>query len=259
MLRFLYMVLLATLSSCCARHGLPDPLIEDPAEMVTNLVVEASGETFYGETRVEYYGEGKARKGKLVIMALPPDSIRMEVLSFTDDLLSVLTVKSGAFVFFERGGEECYVGPLCAAPLVSKVPLASDPSILIPLLHGSVPVLEDPERSSLEFSTDDGVYVLELWREDTEQEIRIRPDGRTVGAVRMQRGDNELFRIQFDGEFEAGQRVIPKRLRLQADDPETDLSIEYRDAAFGLEFKGDPFLFECPQGTAVRQLYCPEE
>lgn len=253
---------LLSLTCCCGLHPVPDPLITNPADMVTNVQPANNadrGETLFAVARIEYYGEGKARKAKVEIMGARPDRMRMNVLSFTDDLISVLTADTEGFTFFERGKPHCYTGPPCAAPVISRVPMVSDPAALLVLLEGRVPLLPEPDRQELKFSREEGVYLLDLARGDVAQRLRIAPDGRTLRGASMKKGGDKLFSITFEGRKKAGERFVPKRLRLVSHKPEADLSIEYREVEFGLEFHGDPFSFPCPAGTEVRYLTCEEE
>ena len=254
---------LLALTPCCGLHALPDPLVTDPAELIANMDPGreyCEGEqTLFAVARIEYYGEGKARKAKVEIMAARPDRMRMNVLSFTDDLISVLTADGEGFTFFERGKPHCYNGPPCAAPIVSRVPMVSDPAALLVLLEGRVPMLQEPDEKKLQFSRKEGVYLLDLVKGDLSQRLRIAPDGRTLTGASMSGEGENLFNITFEGRKKAGKRTVPERLRLVSGNPEVDLSIEYREVEFGLEFHGDPFSFPCPVGTEVRYLTCEED
>ena len=261
-MRFGVLLSLFSLTCCCGTHPLPDPLITNPADMVANVQpANDSGpeDTLFAVARIEYYGEGKARKAKVEIMGARPDRMRMNVLSFTDDLISVLTADGEGFTFFERGKPYCYTGPTCAAPVVSRVPMVSNPAAMLVLLEGRVPLLKEPDDQQMTISRKQGVYLLVLTREDLKQTLRVAPDGRTLVGAAMKQGGDKLFDITFEGKKKAGAHTVPERLRLVSGKPEADLSIEYREVEFGLQFHGDPFSFPCPVGTEVRYLSCDTE
>lgn len=247
------------LTASCGLHALPEPLITSPQEMARHLESSAEAPSFLAEARLEYYGDGRARKAKITIMALPPDRLRMDVLSFTDDLLSVLTVNGDRFSYFERGGSDCFTGPLCAAPMVARFPMISEPERLVALLAGTVPLLPEPESEKLEFSRREGLYRLELTAGTTTQIVKIRPDGETVAEVVMKLRKKTVLKVIFDGTLESGGKKVPRTIRLLAPVEDLDLSIEFREVEMGYEFKGDPFTFQCPRGTLERELVCPTE
>jgi len=250
---------LVLVSSCCGLHPVPEPLISDPAEMSQRLQGPPGDSAFFAEARVEYYGDGVARKGKMVLMAQAPDSLRIELLSFTDDLLSVLVLEGGEFQWFERGRKECLGGRLCAAPMVARFPMVSTPDRLIQVFRGQVPLLPEPERKELAFSREEGVYVLTLAQGNVEQQVRIAPDGKTVAGVRMLEGGRTAIDIELAGSLDVGGTTVPKRVRLKVPDDGLDLSVEFREFVDGAPWKGDPFEFSCPKGTVYRALDCLEE
>jgi hypothetical protein len=249
----------SVLLTACGPSGLPDNLVEDPGVMMQRLTPTPAKDTFFAAGRLEYYAEGKARKGKVEIMARPPHSVRMHVLTFTDDLLSLLAINGEYFTYFERGAKTCFMGPMCAAPLVSRVPMVSKPAVLLRLLEGKVPLLEEPDRSALTFHKADGQYKLVLEKGDHVQTLSIAADGQTLQKATMKRAGETLFSVSFKGKIETGGKTVPKRMRLISTSPTADLSFEYREVEYGLQFKGDPFSYECPRGTETRYLVCEEE
>lgn len=245
--------------TACGPSGLPDNLVEDPGVMMQRLTPTPAEDTFFAAGRLEYYAEGKARKGKVEIMARPPHSVRMHVLTFTDDLLSLLAINGEYFTYFERGAKTCFMGPMCAAPLVSRVPMVSKPAVLLRLLEGKVPLLEEPDESTLTYARSDGQYKLVLKKGGHVQTLQIAADGQTLQKATMKREGETLFRVSFKGKIETGGKTVPKQMRLVSTSPAADLSFEYREVEYGLQFKGDPFSYECPRGTDARYLVCEEE
>lgn len=252
------LLLAAALCAGCGPTGLPADLIEDPAVMMKRMTPTPATETFFAAGRLEYYAEGKARKGKVEIMARPPDAVRMHVLSFTDDLLSLLALNGEYFTYFQRGAKVCYLGPMCAAPLVSRVPMVSQPAVLLRLLEGKVPLLQLPDSATLQYDKDRASYRLVLLKGPHKQTLRIAPDGKTVLSASMKEDGETLFRVSFKGTMEAGGKKVPRSLRLVSTKPPSDLSFEYREVEYGLQFKGDPFSYECPKGTDAQYLLCEE-
>lgn len=205
---------------------------------------------------MEFFGDGQARKGKVTIMTAPGGRVRMDVLTFTDDLVSVLAVNGRDFVYFERGQHTCLRGPFCAAPMVSSFPTLADPEKLAAVLQGSLPLLPEPDSESLSFSRREGLYILTRKVGETVQEVRIEPDGLqpTQGLLKQQ--GKVVMRVDYSGRLRVGDRSIPRRVRLRAPKDDLDLSVEFREAEYGYQFTGDPFVFFCPAGVDVQQLDC---
>ena len=251
-------LLLVVLWACSPGVALPDPLIEDPVQLAANLSPEDTPTTFLAEARIEFYANGKARKGKVLIMAEPPDKLRFEVLSFTDDLLALLVVNSEGFGYFERGAKACHAGPLCAAPQISQMPMASDPALLANLLLGEIPLLPNPAQQTVDFSTKDGTYHLVLKKEGHVQTVHVAPDGKRVVEAKLEHEGKTRYKITFDGTMTVDGKQVPRRLRLESpeDANDSDISVDYREFEFNVKFHGDPFEFRCPKGVETRQWDC---
>lgn len=213
-------------------------------------------ENFLAEARIDYYGQGQARKGKLTIMSAPGGQVRMDVLSFTDDLISVLAARDGDFIYFERGQKSCLAGPFCAAPMVSDFPMLADSEQLAGVLQGVLPLLPEPEKETLTFSRKEGVYILTLAAGDVVQEVRISPDGLVPTQGLLKRSGKVILKVDFTGRLKVGSRTLSRHVRLRAPQDDIDLSVEFREAEYGYRFKGDPFAFECPAGVDVQLLNC---
>lgn len=254
-MRSLWPLLIVPLWVACGLHPLPEPLLTAPSQ-VKETFAAPPHETFLGEARIDYYGQGQARKGKVTIMTAPPGKVRLDVLSFTDDLISVLAVQDGQFIYFERGQKSCLAGPFCAAPMVSRFPTLADPEKLSGVLQGILPLLADPESESLRFSRKEGLYVLTLTAGDSLQEIRITPKGLWPTQGLLKRHGKVILKVDFVGRLKVGDRTVPHRVRLRAPEDDIDLSFEFREAEYGYQFKGDPFNFECPTGVDVQLLNC---
>ena len=253
------LLLALLLASCSPLHALPNPLITSADEIERLVAPQEPAKPFSAETRVEFYGQGKARKGKLFIMGEPPDRLRIELLSFTDDLISLIVVGPEGFAWFERGKPDCYRGPLCAAPIVARFPMVSKPEILLPLLLGRIPLLRPADRQGVEFDRREGVYRLSIWQGTLLETVDIDPDSKRPLRLQVSRKGEVELDVTFSGQVRAGQPPIPKEIRLLSSPEDADLSIQYRDFDFEKGFTGDPFTFVCPQGTAVHLLDCPPE
>jgi hypothetical protein len=240
----------------CGHHPLPEPLITDPSLMAQQLGASVDS-TFLGEARIEFYGQGQARKGKATLMAAPEGRLRLDVFSFTDDLISLLILADGHFRYFERGQAACLGGPFCAAPMVARFPSLADPEKLARVLHGEIPLLSDASERSLRFSRKEGLYILRLVAGSLEQVVKVRPDGRTVVEALLKADEKLILAVDFTGRISQGDRSVPREIRIRAPGEDVDLSIRYREVEFGYPFANDPFALACPAGLETEFLICP--
>lgn len=248
--------LIAGLLACSPLHELPSPLITDPAQMAQALAVPTASDAFSATARVDYYADGKARKGKLFLMGNFPNRLRIEALSFTDDMLSLLVVKQDRFAYFERGKPECFAGPLCAAPVVARFPMASNPEMLLPLLLGRIPLLPAPEEQRIAFNRDTGLYVLTLLQGDITQEVSVEPNGMIPQQLRVLQDGLLQLDVTFSGRITTTKGTIPKQCRLVAPKEKLDLSIEYREFDWETQLPDSGFDFQCPSGSHLYELDC---
>ncbi len=252
--------LLLVCTACSPTFAPPANPFTSSDELLASLLVTTGQdffETYAAEARVEYYAQGKARKGKLLILAAHPDRLRLEVSSFTDDLVSLLLISADGFTYFERGRRQILTGPLCAAPRVSGIPLAEDPHLLIWLLLGRLPLMAGFQPGDpLTFSTRSGTYELSLSRQDLEQIIQVEPDGKTLRSVSLERLGTKILEISYTGRTAARGKTYARRLRLTAPNQELDLSLEIRDLRFDVPFRGSPFTFVPPRGSEMHHVDC---
>jgi hypothetical protein len=252
--------LLLVCTACSPTFAPPANPFTSSDELLANLLVctgEDFFETYVAEARVEYYAQGKARKGKLLISAAHPDRLRLEVSSFTDDLVSLLLISAEGFTYFERGRRQILTGPLCAAPKVSGIPLAEDPHLLIWLLLGRLPLMAGFRPGEpLTFSTRTGTYKLELSHQDFKQIIHVESDGKTLRSVTLEHLGEKILDLSYTGRTTARGRTYARRLRLTASEQKLDLSLEIRDLRFDVPFRGEPFVFLPPKGTEMHHVDC---
>lgn len=247
---------LCLMTGCSPLYDLPPNLITDPAQMVKSLEGNHSGQSFSATARVDYYADGKARKGKLFVLAKLPNLLRIEALTFTDDMLSLLVVLKDRFAYFERGKPECFAGPLCAAPLVARFPGANNPEMLLPLLLGRIPMLPDPDQRELAFDRTRGVYVLRLLKHEITQEVDVEPAGLIPKELRLFRDGLLELQVSYSGTLETQQGHVPKSCRLLAPRENLDLSIEYRQFDWEQDIEPQAFEFQCPEGASLIPLDC---
>jgi len=253
--------ILIVIAACSGPVRLPEDPIEDPLVLLTALRTRARPDTLYLYARAEYYSDHGVRKGKLLFMAGAPDRIRVETLSPTDDMLSLLASQGEEFVAFQRGGKRCVVGTPCLENTSRFLPIPLSIPQLIGLLSGQPPVIAHV-APALTLRRKTGLYELRL--EDpvsgTTQLLEVDPfELDVISTTIRQKASGLRVRLNFDEYRAQGPYRLPRKIRVRLDQDDTDLSLEVREVEADLVFKGDPFTVLCPRGTAVERYLCPDE
>lgn len=189
-----------------------------------------------------------------------PGSVRFEALSPSGDFLALLVSDGERFVSFERGRDECYVGPACPANVGRLLPIALPPEAVVAVLLGEAPLIaHDDEAVAWNERTGRYDVTLSAPARDERETIAFAPDDLVARRAEVRRGDDVVFRVGFDDHEREGPTALPLRIRFRMPKQDVDLSIEYRDVETNPEgLAPETFQFECPAGTQVWELACDE-
>lgn len=254
------LALIIALGGCCAeRFERPEQPIEDPEELLRRMHEHSARvQSFEYITRMSFYADNEARKGRVEILAKRPAAFRFEALTPTDDTVAVLISDGERFISHERGQPVCYTGQACGANVSRMLPMRFEGTELFELLSGAAPVLSESDRSQGGWDECEGAYrvLLERDRDQSSQEIWLRPD--TFGAikVRMTRAGELEFEIEME-DFETLDGILlPRTLSFESPHKDIDLSVELREVFLNGVDTGVPFKPTCPTGTTRQVLPC---
>jgi outer membrane lipoprotein-sorting protein len=236
----------------------PDAYVEAEPLLAAAATGRAALRALVAEARVEYYGADGVRKGKVVIAAARPAQVRFEALSPSGDFLALLVSDGERFVSFERGRDECWVGPACPLNVGRLLPLTLPPEAVVAVLLGEAPLIAH-ESATVAWDEDTGRYdvVLEAPARGERQTISFGGEDLAARAAKVRRDGALLFEVGFENLRRQGPAPLPTRIRFRMPEGDVDLSIEYRDVETNPENLGDAtFRFECPAGTQVWELPC---
>ena len=248
-------------SGCCAeRFARPAELLSEPEQLAQRMHTRAQRvRSLEYLTRMSYYGEQGARKGRVEILAQRPKQVRFEAMSPTDDTLAFLASDGERFASHERGQARCLVGEACAANISRLLPVRLEGEELFEVLIGAgVPLHYD--EATLQWNDCEGVYELTVAQgEDASrlvQTVWVRPDTFAAIRVRRTRGGEPLFQLDFDNFQTVDGISIPMTLSLVAEQGDTDVRIEVREAYLNQVDSAVPFQPTCPTGTNPEELPC---
>jgi outer membrane lipoprotein-sorting protein len=262
------LVAAGALAACPGAHHDPPPEPLTTSEAVLELAkgyLATAPELVSIEARATQYSERGGLKGKLSIVLKRPGRFRIEGLSPTDDVVSVVATDAERFTAFQRGASTCSVGRACPANvgLFASIPLASDE--LVGVLLGRPPVLPH-KQAQMKWDTRVGAYRLELEGDGVDlgmahgrtQRLWVaHGDGRIVRTALLD-GTKTKVDVSYSEWKKVGDRLMPGRLDIRLARDSTDLRLEYRDVDLSPEVANDAFTFTCPEGTTLEELPCGE-
>jgi len=243
------------LSACSgAQVKLPAQGPQSAAELLVALPA-SSVLSAQGQARLDAYMQGDRRSVTLLVVANRPDQVQFQALAPTLDLLGLLSSDGRRFVSFERSAATCQVGLACPANMQRFLPIPMPAADMVAALLGDLRPLAVPaEQQRLVWDGERRLYRLDLgpttgWR----QELFVDPTSRlAIGAV-WYVGARRVASVQYGGERSPG--ALPASVRVKVSEPESDITIEYRDMQINQPISAEIFAVQCPAGT--REVWLP--
>jgi len=258
--RVLLFAVVSTLAGCCpSRFDRPAGEVPTADVAIDRMRAHVSKvESFEFLTRMSYYGETGARKGRVELLGRAPATFRMEALTPSDDTVAILISDGERFVSHERGQTTCYTGAACADNVSKLLPVSLEGPDLYAVLVGGAPVIVHDE-ATVEWDECEGLWKVILREKASAQqmEIWLRPDTGSAMKARLSDTSGERFVITWD-DFETTDGVnLPRTLRFTSPIGDTDLEVEIREAWLNqVKDTGDVFVPQCPPGTRGQELLC---
>ncbi len=251
-------VLLA--AGCCPkRYERPTPVETAPSAEALLAAMRGHADRVVSlelVTRMEFYRDAQALKGTVEALGKRPGKLRFEALDPAGANTLAVTVSDGQrFFSHERGKPDCYTGRACAENVSRLIPLPFDPETIVDVLVGAAPVIE---HDSAEGGWDDceGAFRVRLRRGEVRQTIWLRPQSHVAHKTEVFRGDTLLFRLTWKDVAPQDGIDLPRRIRFESDEQDTDLSVDIREAWLNQVDSDKPFEVRCPQNTSQRLLPC---
>ncbi len=251
--------LLAVLCACSAAQvTLPDDGPRTVADLRA-LLHPPKVKTLQGTARLDAYVAGDRKSVTVLVIASTPQSLQIQALTPTLDLVALLSTDGQRFTTFERGGSQCLVGQACPRNLARLLPLPLSANGLVRALLGDVPLQEvPPDQQRLAWDSERKLYRLELgdpsgW----QQHVFVAPKTLAlVGAVWWLKGARQAS-LQYEGEVTPGGS--PKLLRIKTMAQNADMTLEMRDVQIDQPVAAEVFAVTCPQGMVQVELPCEGE
>lgn len=257
---------------CAVLAACPGTRVGPPADAHTNaeaVLAMAAAYIAAGpaqaviEARASQYSDSGALKGKLLVLLQRPGRLRMEGLSPTDDMVSVLASDGERFTSFLRGEATCWTGRACPENVgrFASVPLEVDE--LVGVLLGRPPIIAHA-GAAMKWDASVGAYRVELAgaaadlglsHGRTQRLWVAHGDGRIV-RVALLEGGRAKVDVRYSEFRKVGGHLVPGRLDVALARESTDLRLEYREVDVAAELGAEAFVFACPGGTTMEELPC---
>lgn len=240
----------------CTKYARPRSLETDPTRALERIEARRQAVPKLAvDARASYYANSEARKGTVVLVLKRPASLRFEALTPTDDLIAILTADGERFTQYERGADVCHTGPACPRNVARLLPIPLRAEDVVHVLLGGTPVIAGAPVD-VGWDEDEGLAVLRIAGEGTEQVIGADPCSWEVWSSEITRGGETVLRLTFDGwEGPSGARA-PREVRVEVPPEDVDLKLVYRAVDPDVEVDAETFRYQCPSGVTAVELPC---
>ncbi|MCA9584347.1 MAG: hypothetical protein KC657_03210 [Myxococcales bacterium] len=170
----------AALVSASWGCGHPPPASQMPSAQAAidrMRATQACGNGIQAAAKIDHFGEGGRVRGDLLLFAVKPARLRMDVVSPFGVTLATLASDGKRFSLSDLRDKRFFIGPAeaCNIARLTTVPIPGH--VLVGLLRGEAPVLKNggDADKTIEWSRR-GYYVVRVrGTRDAEQEVHLAP------------------------------------------------------------------------------------
>ena len=246
----------------CCHAPRPVFLPERPTELVDSLrAVGRELPTIRGELHVDHEGPEGRIAGRVYAFASRGGRLRLEAVSPLDTPLQTIAVDGQDFALVDHDGQRCLSGPARPCLVAEAVGLELSAAQVGSALVGVLPLLRHGRVEGRWNRC--GHYELELegerpgWRQHVELEPR---GGRLVATSTTITGpDGPLLEMTLGDYRPAGDRLIPRRIRVRMPGRGTDLRIAWRELETDVQLPEAAWRVVCPAGFTQEEARCESE
>ncbi len=248
------------------------------------------------EAKVDYFENNRRVRGNVAILAVLPDSIRIDVFSPFGLNLSTLTSDGNLFALYELQARQYWLGAASSCNLARFTKVSLPPFVLVQLLRGEAPALiHRPDQASIGWDSSwlgKGHYTIEIRGQyNSLEKIALAPAPEDwtlpwhqqrlrVTDVTVSQGGQELYRVMLEGHapaHTAPQRddpdglepaimpsgpqcsaEVPRRIRFISANSETDFVLSYNNVQHNPPLIPAVFRQSVPGGVRVMHSECSD-
>jgi hypothetical protein len=275
----------------CA-HVAPPPSAPPTADdaLARMHATYACGNGVQGNAKIDHFGERGRVRADLLLFAMRPASVRMDIVSPFGVSLATLTSDGQRFALADLRNKVFYTGPASACNMARLTTVHIPGHVLVDVLRGEAPVLKHvAQGTSIAWNTH-GYWVVTIpsTRESTEEiHLAPRPEDwqrpwqeqrMRVLDVRVTQQGYELYHVELDDHAAAGtagpredpdnleppippsgpvcDAEIPRKIHVEVPVPPADVRITYQQIVWNPPVPQGTFAQPVPPGMRVEPVTC---
>src|SRR4051794_27067340 len=137
-----------------------------------------------GEARIDHFSKRTRVRGKLLLFAMRPNSLRFDLIAPPpfNSIVATLTTYDDAFALSDQRAHRFYEGPATACNVARLTEVPIEPSALVQILGGQAPLLvHEDQKLQMEWSGS-GYYVVRIpSTRDASEELHLVPSPADYG------------------------------------------------------------------------------
>ena len=284
--------LLSAACLCACAHTAPPPSAPPTAgDAIARMRATFScGTGIQASAKVDHFGDRGRVRGDVLLFAVRPALVRMDVISPFGVALATLTADGTRFSLADLRDKRFFTGPATACNIARLTAVPIPGHVLVDLLHGEAPVLRHaPTTGSIAWSPH-GFWVLRIpSANDAREEIHLAPrpedwnkpwqeQRMRVLDVRVEQQQYVLYHAELsdhspvataapredpDGlapalgpSGPACDAEIPRKIRVEVPDPEADVRFDYRQLTWNPPLPEGTFDQPVPPGMPIEPVHC---
>jgi outer membrane lipoprotein-sorting protein len=202
-----------------------------PEELITKSQSYASSVTsVIGEAKVDYFdrnaGADGRIKGKTLFLIERPEKLRFDVLTPFDSPIATLVSDGKCLSLLDLSQQVFVQGEPNPENIERLFQLAVNDEDIVKALLGETPILQDPEKQSVEFSR--GEWVLTMTKQGQVQELRFDSESFELRSSMLKQNGVITFKITYEGyeKVEGTKATLPRVIFFEKPAEKSDLKIK---------------------------------
>lgn len=230
-----------------------------------------------------------AVRGDVLLYAMTPGRVRMDVISSFGVSLATLTSDGSRFALADMREKRFYVGPASACNIARFTTVPMPANVLVDLLLGRAPVLKHAAPGTIEWSGD-GYYVVSIpGTREASEEIHIAPtpgdfnkpwseQRMRVLGVKVRQDGSTLYSATLDGHARASmakdridvegidppippsgpfcEAELPRHLHIEVPEKNQEVDFRYKEVTWNAPLPDGIFDQPPPAGLPVVPVQC---
>lgn len=244
----------------------------------------------HASAKIDHFGEGGRVRGDMLLYALWPARLRMDVISPFGVTLATLASDGRQFSLYDLREKRFFFGPAEACNIARLTTVPMPGHVLVSLLRGEAPVLKHDEGEASIAWDSGGYYVLTFkGNNGAEERVKVTPNPadfrlpweqqrmRVLDVEVKQQGivlyhaelsdhrptpmskaivDPDMLEPPIPPSGPTCTAELPRRIHVEVPGKDEDVLFRYENVAWNPPLPGDVFTQPIPPGVEVAHVTC---